>query len=132
MRTLQQIFDAVIVSKCYGQPNATGFMCIALGLASQRGIITFQEERKAKEAVNKWLRDNSWPPTLQDALKSQVYVILPTAPREHAMAIARYGALDIYHRWKARPRATRGSLQATMRHRIICWSKEVRRSYDQS
>ncbi len=127
MRTLQAIFDTVIRRELYPRHE---YMCNALSIAVREGYITPLETKKAKDSISKWLSDNDWC-TVRGRLHYEITTRYPELNRRVVEQVVVLGQMDIYTRWHARPRKTRGSLEATLNHRIHCWIQEVRRSYDQ-
>lgn len=120
MRTLQQIFDAVIDAGYY--PGITQFMCNALERAHHYGVITQEERVQAKVAINDYLATS---PCVREAsaidwvLDSAIIAAYDVPPKKDVPVVGKthwYAYTAIYRDWANRPKldtpkARRGAAQ---------------------
>lgn len=91
VRTVQEIFDAVIDSRHY-----LFYMCIAVNRATQDGVITKEEGRRVKIAITRYIH----PFRTLEAL-------LRVSGRECGSDARR----ELYRNWSKRPRFTKAQKQ---------------------
>lgn len=101
VRTLQQIFDAVIDSGLYSEEGQS-FMCLSLDDAYDRGVISEKEYNKGIKSIKVFIRRlphysamHSTPPLAcyLNALKGDFVEVAPFSE-----------CLAVYQNWAKRPR----------------------------
>lgn len=104
MKTIQQIFDAVIDAghyPCNGETfPSSNFMCNALDFAHGLDVITAYEQHKASVAINTYMDKLKESAVLNPALYN---VVTLRGALNEAHVKTRKSNLAIYKDWKNRP-----------------------------